>query len=156
MTKYIVTYDQHPVFLDFICQRLNVKLDPATARTVSHVRVNEDGTHTMLAVCAYNNWTERSCELSIAGTKSMWATRRYIQAVYEYAFTVAEKERIHMVVEHTNADALELHKRLGHKHEGELEDWFGEDKPAIVFGLTKRNYLKGKWAPKHTDRTQEA
>ena len=146
--KNLVIYEQLPVFLDYINGELGVNYTADTTRTVAHVQESDTGELTILAVVALNNWTMHSVELSIAGSQGRWATRKYISSVYEYAFTYAGKERVHCIVEQGNEPAMELHRRLGHKYEGLLEDWFGADRPAHVFGLTKRNYLKGRWAAK--------
>lgn len=146
MSEYLIVYEQDAVFFDFAEAQLEMKFDRTLSRTLSHVRRNDDNSLTMLAVVVFNGWTPHSVEISIASSKGMWATKRFIRSVYEYAFTFAEKERIHMVVEPSNTDAVEMHKRLGHKYEGRLEDWFGRDKPVLVFGLTKRHYEQGKWS----------
>lgn len=148
MTEYVVVYDQDPIFVRFASEQLGVPFELTDYRTVSHVRKNDDGTLTMLAVVVLNNWTEHSVEMSIASEPGLWATKKFIRAVYDYAFYHAKKERIHMAVEPSNVAALIMHERLGHKYEGRLEDWFGADKDALIFGLTKRNYLKGKWTAK--------
>lgn len=147
----LIVYDQDPVFLDYINKALDNNFVSDSTRTLAHVKANEDGSYTMLAVVAFNNWTQYSVEVSIAGSSGLWATKKFVRAVYEYAFYHAKKERIHMVVEPTNTEALEMHKRLGHFQEGLLADWFGPDKYAYIYGLTKRQYLAGKWAPKEKE-----
>lgn len=148
MIERLVVYEQNDVFFDFAEQILEVVFDRAQSRTVSYVQKNEDGTLTMLAVAVFNNWFKHSVELSLATTKGLWATKRFIRAMYEYAFNYGNIIRIHMVSEVSNDEANQGHLRLGHKYEGKLEDWFGEGKDGLIYGLTKRNYLKGKWAIK--------
>ena len=145
MTENLIVYEQSPFFLDFASKQLDVPFDPSTARTISHVLL-KDGKYEILAVVVYTGWLPNSVELSIASSKGRWATRRFIRAVYEYAFTHANKDRIHMVVEPSNVESVEMHIRLGHKYEGCLDDWFGEDRPVFIYGLTRRNYQKGKWS----------
>lgn len=146
MSKNLIVFDQHPVFLDFASNQLQVRFDPATARTVSHVRQNDDDSFTILAVVVVTNWTEHSVELSIASTPGLWATRRYIRDVYEYIFGHCGKTVLYAVVETSNAAAITLHERIGHKYVGRMEDWFGEDRPVVLYTLTKRDYQKGKWS----------
>jgi RimJ/RimL family protein N-acetyltransferase len=149
VSKNLIVFDQDPVFLNYAGAQLGIQYLPEIARTVSHVRQNDDGSLTMLAVVVLSHWTTHSVEISIASNPGLWATKRFIRAVYEYAFGHCGKERIHMLVEHENAESIEMHKRLGHKYEGQLDDWFGVDKPALIYGLTKRNYLNSKWSHKN-------
>jgi hypothetical protein len=147
--EHLIVRDQDPVYLNWAQDQLGVGWEPSKVRTLSHVRINDDTSVLLLAVVVFSNFSPHACELSIASTPGLWATRRYVRAVYESVFTDFGRERFIGLVEHTNAESIEMHKRLGHKFECELEDWFGRDKPGLVFGLTKRDYLKSKWAPKN-------
>ncbi len=155
MSKHLIVYDQHPLFFEFAEQRLDVRYDPAVCRTIAHLLQNEDGTCAVLCVVVANNWTDHSVELSIASEPGLWATRRFINAVYQTVFYRWRKERIHMVAEVANAPAIAMHERLRHKYEGHLDDWFGRDRPAHIYGLTKRAYEKSKWQRSEGDNKHE-
>ena len=153
--KHLIVEDQHPMFLAFAAKHLGVTYDPATCRTIAHVRQENDGTYTLLCVVVANNWTSAGCELSIASEPGLWATRRFINTVYQTVFGAWGKERIYMMVEPSNTAAIAMHERLGHKYEAHLEDWFGRDMPALLYGLTKRSYDNSKWRRVEGDNKNE-
>lgn len=144
MAEYLITHDQDPVFINFISEKLGVNFRQENSHTVSHIRKNDDGTYTLLAVSLFDHFSEHHIEVSIASSSYKWATWNYIHAVYEFAFKDG-RSRLNMIVEPRNTNAVTMHEKLGHKREGYLRDWFGEDNDAIVFGLTRRDYLESKW-----------
>jgi RimJ/RimL family protein N-acetyltransferase len=144
--QHLIVYEQHPAFLDYLHDQLGVRFDPATTRTLSHLAQAEDGTLSILAVVAYSNWTNNSVELSIASSPCMWASKRFIRAVYEYAFQHCGKLCIHMLVEDDNLAAKALHERLGHKYGCRIEDWFGDGRDGHLFTWSKKAFLASKWA----------
>ena len=153
MMRNIITYDQDPRLLQFACEVLEVRFEPSKVRTIAYLQVDGDTVVRILAVVVYSNFLASSVELSIASEPGLWASRRFIRAVYEHAFNHLKRERLTMVVAHDNDASIVMHNRLGHKYDMTLDDWFGQDKPALIFGLTKRAYLSGKWAS--TKRTKE-
>lgn len=150
--RHLIVHEQDPAFLAFASEQLQVRFEPALCRTIAHVRAEDDGTYTLLCVLVANNWTTAGCELSIASRPGEWATRRFINAGYQTFFYRWGKERIFMVVEPSNTAAIAMHERLGHKYEAHLEDWFGRDKPALLYGLTKRAYEQSKWRRSEEDK----
>lgn len=148
MSSRVITRDQSPVFLDYINRELDTDFTSDSARTITHLRHNDDGTFTILAVAAYNNWRDYHCELSIASSSPMWASWGYIHNVFDYGFNRAGKERVNLVVDVTNTAAINMHKKLGTVLEGTLRDWFGRDRDAYLYALTKRDYEKSKWYKK--------
>lgn len=147
MPKNLIVYDQDPIFIEYISNELGVNYRQENSRTVSHVRQNDDGTYTLLAVVLFDHFTEHHVELSVASSSKHWATWNFLHACYEFGFSRKEV-RLNMVVEASNTDALNMHKKLGHKQEGYLRDWFGENKDAYLFALTKKDYLESRWYKK--------
>ena len=147
MAVNIVTFDQDPIFIDYINKELKVNFDPADSRTVSHIRKNDDGTYTILAVLLYNRWATHSCEASIASSTKHWISWEYLHACYSYIFNTG-RTRINYVVEVDNKAALNLHRKLQHEELTLLRDLFGEGKDAYLFGITKREYEAGRWFKK--------
>lgn len=148
MSENIVVFDQDQVFIDYINNALDVKFIPRDTRTVSHVRKNDDGTYTILAVIAFTRWSTNSVEASIASSTPRWATWNYLNAAYNYAFTTHNKSKINFVAEESNIAALNMHKKLGNMPEGYLYDQFGEGKNAYLFGMTRTNFKESRWYKK--------
>lgn len=146
MSKLIITYDPCQKFIDFINTALDTdfKLDDDT-RTVTHLKENDDGTYTILAVVVLNRWYKHHCEASIASSSKGWATRKYLNAVYSYVFEAAGRARMNFLVETHNAAAITLHYKLGHTFEGLCRDMYGEGKDGLLFGYTRTDYNKSKW-----------
>lgn len=138
----------HPALLQFAANRISELngINPWNTETARCVALL-DAAYTPIAVAVFDSWTDNGCELSIAtdGTKR-WATRRFIRAVYSYAFDHCDKQRITMTVSVANLQALKLHQDLGHAMEGVLRDWHGEHQDAIVFSVLRREYVNSRWA----------
>lgn len=137
-----------PIFVRWLKQQLQhaSPLDHDDCRTVSIVRGNE-----IAAVVAFHGWTAHTVEASIAsdGTKS-WATRGYVQAVYEYAFVTADKARLNFTVSVSNEAAIRMHKTLGHRLDCVLHDAEGEGNDLYLFSLTRRDWRAGRFCRSKT------
>ena len=122
------------------------EFNPSECRTIGHVLLHEDRDPEIIGAVVLSRWTAHTCDASIAsdGTKR-WATRRFIFAVYDYAFRHADKSRINFIVRVDNADSIRLQERLGHTLDGRLADAFGEGQDALLFGLTRSAWLAGPW-----------
>jgi hypothetical protein len=149
MAKNIIVLQQDQVFIDYINKELDVKFNPNDCRTVSHVRENDDGTFTILAVVAYNRWDVNHCEGSIAATDPRWASWGFVHAAYEYGFNAGHpRSRLHFVVSLDNEKALNMHTKLGHVREALMVDIFGENKDGYLYRFTRREYENSKWFDK--------
>lgn len=144
MAKQIVmpSPQTDPILCAWTSQQLNVQFEPTMCRAIAHVDGGE-----IAAVCVLTNWTPHSCEISIAtdGTRT-WASRRYLHEVYKYAFIDAGKSRVNFSVAPDNVESIRLQEALGHKRECVLEDAAGTGHPLILYGLTKTEWLRGKYA----------
>ena len=145
----LIVHDQSDFFFNYINTGLKAEFNSTNSSTISHVLWNkEDNTYKILAVVAYHNVMKHSVELSIAAERGMWATTKFIQAVYDIPFFKHEKEKIVATALVTNHKSIEMLQRLGYTKEGRLKDYQGIDKDCFIYGLTKRQYLAGKFAPK--------
>jgi len=148
--RVIVTDQQYaPMFLEWMTQRIGEPglFEPDECRTIAHVQFNDDGSFEILCVVALNRWTQHSCEGNIASDLSKrWMTRDFAFTVYDFVFRHAGKSRFNFTVNTENADAIQMHEKLGHQFVCRLEDAYGESRDAFVYGLTKRQWLNGKYA----------
>jgi RimJ/RimL family protein N-acetyltransferase len=128
-------------FLDWINNRIDTEFDALDSRYLAYVKGDE-----VLAVVVFDHWTKHHVEVSIATDgKKNWASRYFITEVFNYAFALPTITRCNFVVEVENENAIRLHQSLGHPREGLLKDWFGTDKDAYLYRLTRREWEKSKW-----------
>jgi hypothetical protein len=118
------------------------------ARVIAHV-IDDGGVareENVLCVVLLNHWTPTTCEANIAsdGTKR-WFSREFARNVYSYVFEHGGRSRINFTVSPDNTAAVTMHEKLGHKREALLEDAYGEGRDAILYGYTKRQWIKGPW-----------
>lgn len=144
MRKIVYQRQYTQFFLDWINNKIATQFEPNSSRYLAYVKDDE-----VLAVVVFDHWTLNQVEVSIAtdGTKR-WASRHFINEVFEYAFTLPTITRCNFVVEVENKNAIQLHESLRHPREGLLKDWFGIDKDAYLYRLTRREWESSKWRKK--------
>lgn len=131
-----------PIVLHWAAGKLQMRFPADLCRAIAYVNESD-----ILGAVVYHSWTPHSCELSIATDRSKrWATRRFITAIYKQAFVEFDKSRIHFTVDPTNTDSMRLQEKLGHKKECVLDDAAGEGKPLVLWGLTRKDWLRGRYA----------
>lgn len=137
--------------IDWFAERIGHPGDWHTpeARVIAHV-IDDGGQarkENVLCVVLLNHWTPFTVEGSIVsdGTKR-WMSRDFAFTVYDAVFNFAGKTRMNFTVSPENTSAIRMHEKLGHRYEGRFEDALGEGKDALVYGLTKRQWLAGPWA----------
>lgn len=141
--------DRHRFFIEWMADRLGLdgvfKVEDAIA--ISHVQYDEDLNAEVLGVVAINNWSPAACEGHIASDGSTrWMSRTFAWTVYDFAFRHAGKFRFNFCVGIDNEAAVRMHEKLGHERMCQLNDAYGEDKHAYLYGLTKKQWLSGKFA----------
>ncbi|MFC5476555.1 GNAT family N-acetyltransferase [Massilia suwonensis] len=147
----IVTDQQYaPVFLKWMRDRIGGDIgefDANECRTIAHVMFHEGRDPEILAVVAINRWSPFACEGNIAsdGTRR-WFSRDFAFTVYDFVFRHAAKTRFNFTVSVDNEAAIGMHEKLGHKYVACLEDAFGEDNDAFIYGLTRKQWLAGPWS----------
>lgn len=149
--RVIVTAQQYaPAFLQWMRERIGGDIgefDADDCRTIAHVVLHEDREPEILAVVAINRWSPFACEGNIASDGGRnWFSREYAFTVYDFVFRHAGKTRLNFTVSVDNAAAIGMHKKLGHFYVGRLEDAFGEDDDAFVYGLTRKQWMDGPWS----------
>lgn len=148
--RVIITDQQYaPLFLNWMKERIGCdgEFTADECRTIAHVLIHEDREPEILAVVAVNRWSPFACEGNIAsdGTKR-WFSKEYAFTVYDFVFRHAGKSRFNFTVSVDNAAAISMHEKLGHAYVARLEDAFGDSKDALIYGLTRRQWLGGRWA----------
>lgn len=116
--------------------------DPATARAVVLISSSGD----IRATAVFDNWTANCCECTLAvDHNGLMIHPAFVRAGYEYIFYDVQKTRITMLVSVKNTAAKRLHEKLGHIYEGTMRQYYAEDEDALVFGITKSDYINSKW-----------
>jgi RimJ/RimL family protein N-acetyltransferase len=156
--RVIITDQRHaPLFLKWMQERIGCVGDfnASDCRTIAHVIMHEDQAPEILAVVAINRWSPFACEGNIASNGSRrWLTRDFAFTVYDFVFRHAGKTRFNFTVSVDNKAAITMHEKLGHVFAARLEDAFGEDKDALIYGLTRKQWLAGPWSKpsKHQEK----
>lgn len=149
--KAIITDQQFAtVLLKWMRERIGGDIGDFAAdecRTIAHVLLHADREPEILAVVAINRWSPFACEGNVAsdGTRR-WFTREFAFTVYDFVFRHAAKTRFNFTVSVDNEAAITMHKKLGHSYVARLEDAFGEDKDALMYGLTRKQWMAGPWS----------
>jgi RimJ/RimL family protein N-acetyltransferase len=104
--------------------------------------LNESGL--LIAAVVYTNFNDTNIELTIASISPKWATKGHIQGILSYPFDQLGCRRVTAVTARDNNHVRTFLKRLGFMHEGTLHD-FLPTSDAVVYGMTKRYYLRSKW-----------
>ena len=122
----MISLEQKPEYLDFYNQVLGVKRIPDPNHIVWITKLDEAGN--ILAVVAFRNFTQHTCEMSIAtNKKSNWASREFIAVCYRYAFNQMKLSRVNAVINEKNERALRMNRKLGCTEEAKLKNFFGEN-----------------------------
>jgi RimJ/RimL family protein N-acetyltransferase len=152
MTKRVIITDQQhaPMFLQWMRDRIGGDTGEFSAdecRTIAHVLVHDDKPAEILAVVAFNRWSPYACEGNIAsdGTRR-WFSRDFAFTLYDFVFRHADKTRFNFTVSVDNEAAIAMHEGLGHTFVARLEDALGEDKDAFIYGLTRKQWMAGRWS----------
>lgn len=99
------------------------------------------------------DWINRRCEFGILiGEKRYWGKgigKEATRLAVEYAFTKLNLNKVCLSVVETNVAAVKCYRSVGFKQEGVLEEMHHDHTrnkyvAHLVFGLLKRDFLKGK------------
>lgn len=80
-----------------------------------------------------------------------WLTRRFLVAVFHYAFVVCGVRRVTGLVPAKNHKALRFDQHLGFRYEGRCADAFPDD-DLVILGMTRKEC---RWLPKEVLHGQE-
>jgi len=149
-----INHPQHRFFIEWMASRLALEgeFKAESAIAIAHVEYSPDLQADVLGVVALNDWRPASCEGHIASDGSgRWMTRKFAHTVYDFVFRHAAKFRMNFVVGTENAPAIRMHDKLGHERMCHLADAYGDGKDAYLYGLTKKQWLAGKFASPHKE-----
>lgn len=97
----------------------------------------------LVAVVAWDGYREGiSVDVSIAADNPRWATRQTITTLLMYPFGQLNVRRVNSYVYKGNKRARKLNEGLGFVLEGKLRDCGRNYEPLLVYGLTKRDFIK--------------
>lgn len=147
--QIIVDQSHAAYFLKWMSERIGDcgAFSTDDCRTIAHVIVHEDRPPEILAVVAFNRWSPFAVEGNIASDGSRrWFTRDFAFTIYDYVFRHADKTRFNFTVATDNTSAINMHEKLGHVFTARLEDAFGEDNDALMYGLTRKQWKAGPWS----------
>lgn len=138
-----------PILKPWAGSRLNTEFDQE-ARFVANVLLGEDGTFEVLFCVVLSNWSEYAVEAAAAsdGSSRPKMSREFMQVLYAYVFDYAGKTCMYSLVKRDNEKSLKLQRSAGLTQSGVLQSFYGSGKDAIVFGITKQQWLDGKWSSK--------
>lgn len=90
----------------------------------------------LIAGVMYENWNGRSiiCHIAVEGR----LTRRYLGAIFDYAYNVCNVEKIIVPVESHNLKSAKLIENMGFTEEGRIKDCQPEG-DTILYTMTKGN-----------------
>jgi hypothetical protein len=94
---------------------------------------------------AFNNFTETSVEATLVSDGSHFVNKDFIKASYIYAFHVAKKFCLNMFTNTNNEQMNRIHKKFGHRNDGVLHHWFGENEHAYRWFFTADDWQKSRW-----------
>lgn len=157
MSKVITDQKYTPLFVRWLDERCpGFGSVEGTIHTIAFVDPQPDNIarqEDVLTVCALSRWTPHSCEATLAsnGAKRAKASREYIWTIFNHVFNVHGRSRLYVFVGVENAKSIVIQAMLGLTQEAVLRDHFGEGKDALLFGITKTQWLAGQWASADTD-----
>ncbi len=122
---------QKPEYLEF-AQRLTKTKSFGACQTIAFV---SDG---VMAVVVYNAFDEQNCGISIATNSPKWCSRRVLQMIFSYPFSVLKLRRVTATIRQSNEKSRSLVERLGFDLEGELGEYYENGESAMIYGLKKR------------------
>lgn len=146
MSAVVIT-DQRwaPLFSTWLADRFSgeVELDPTSTRFIAYVLGDQ-----IVTVAAFSKWQRGSVELTVAtdGTAPRKASRAFVFTLFDYAFNYAGKTCITAHSRVSNVKSHKVQEAVGFKRLALLKDYYGEDDNAYLYGLTKREWLAGRWA----------
>lgn len=103
-----------------------------------------DEEENLVAAVVYSQHFNQDIHLTIASKSPRWATKGHIQGILSYPFKQLGCRRLTAVTARNNHHVRDFLKRLGFMHEGTLHDAL-ERGDAVVYGMTKRYFLRSKW-----------
>lgn len=148
-TSETMNPDAHRVCISWLNARLpcDGTFKAEGAKTFSQIEIDSDGNPKILCVAALNNWTAHTCEGHLVSDGTMRGLNRTFGfAVYQYVFEQAGRTHFKFFTSVDNVRANNMHEKLGHTRLCRVADFYGEDQDAFMYGLTRKQWRKGRFA----------
>ncbi len=128
--------EKAPIFYEWFEARMPELSAPFDRNRTGVLALLQD--HKILCVVVFADYSGHSVTLHIvAETGKQWMTRRFLFAVFDYAFRQLGVRRITVPVVATNTQSLRFVKHLGWKEEGRLRRGSKDGSDIVVFGMLK-------------------
>lgn len=138
MISYPASVAQNDALKTWLAERLD---DYRPGNNSICVAVERD--QKIVAVVAWDGWRgEGGIEVSLAADSPRWATRQTVTTLLLYPFGQLKCRRVTALVLKSNKRSRKLVEGLGFKLEGKLRDAGKNLEPMLVFGLTRRDFMK--------------
>lgn len=99
----------------------------------------------VMAVAVYMNYRKTDIEMAFAADNPRWATPSNIRGMLFYPFFQLGCRRVTTFTRHDNKRAIRLNEGLGFKLEGRLREAANNGEDMVIYGLTKSDYMQGKY-----------
>jgi RimJ/RimL family protein N-acetyltransferase len=110
----------------------------------------------LVAVIAWDGYREgTSVDVSIAADSPRWASRQTITSLLMYPFGQLGVRRINSYVYKSNKRSRKFNEGIGFKLEGKLRDCGNNNEPLLLFGMTRRDFIKKYVEPYVSTKTGE-
>ena len=94
----------------------------------------------LIAVVGYNNFLPNSCQMHIASTDVLWATKDFLFAVFDYPFNKLEVKVIIAPICKGNVKPLNMCRKLGFEQVADIP--YGHPDGDLIVVTMKRNQCK--------------
>ena len=140
---------------DWVIERLDDDEQFADGYPVAIVKPDEDGDAIIRAAMIFANHTGNNVFIAGASDTNGWMSRYDVANVLNTPFRPPMNVlRITALVEETNKRSARLMEAFGFVLEGTLRDNHHEGSRTLVYGLTKSDFLGGRYGRKISSRTE--
>lgn len=158
MLRIVTDQKNAPIFCNWLATRFpagTCDLNPQFTRTIGFVEFSEPNAEgqvaaNILCVAAFHNWSDKAVEITVAsnGEKRKKASHEFIWTYFNYVFQVCDKTCLYATIAIDNDKCLALAEATGYSKTGLLPDYFGDNKDAFVYAITRSQWEKGRFAQK--------
>jgi RimJ/RimL family protein N-acetyltransferase len=102
-----------------------------------YVAIGIESEGDLIAGCVYNDFRGHAMHVSIASSSPRWATKRTLQALFDYPFRQLHVERLTAYTGKSMASVRTFLVRLGFVEEGVIRKGFADD-DAVIYGMLRK------------------
>lgn len=88
----------------------------------------------------------QTMQLTMAADDPRWCTKSTVATLLAYPFHTCNINKLYTSIPGDNARAIRVNEGLGLKRDGELPDMYGPGRSAVIYGMTKADWLASKWS----------